>query len=311
MPSAPAILIPHQGDSFYISHTIAQARQSNPDSRLILLGDDINRYYKGVEHYAYSDYFQTAREIGELYRHRNPVPRHAEWLRFCFQKWAFMRDFIKAHELESCFIIDTDVLIFGDLVELRTELAPWGLTVSRAQTGLITATGALSLLQDVTLLDQMVDIMREMFEPSSLSRELDEDYLKHGGDSNPHNPAAVTEMIAIGLLYERNRDRVLNTCPSEYRGQQAIDHNMGVETGWEMQDGLVRLYWENGRPYGLWLEDGEKIPFLGLHCGGKAKWQMKDWVRLSDPAIVRDWKRNRRSFTLHKYARKLRKKLPF
>ncbi len=302
----PAVLWIHQGDSFYLAHSLAQARQSNPGSRLILLGDQANRYYRGVEFYPYQDYFQTAEKLGKLYRHRNPVPEHEDWLRFCFQKWAVMRDFMKAEGVKSSFIVDTDTLIFGDLGQLEAELSDWGFTVSRLPNGKLAASAALTLERDISLMDQLVEIMFEMFEPGELSRQLDEEFEQHGGHANIKNPAAVTEMVALGLLYERNRDRVLNTCPGNYFGSQAIDHNMMVDMGWAMQDDSLRLSWKGDLPHGTWLADSREIPLLALHCSGKGKWMMKDLMRLRDPGVIRDWKRNYRVFLLRKYARKLR-----
>lgn len=65
--SPPPIILIHRGDSFYLAHTIAQARSSNPDSRLILLGDRSNSFYLGVEHHRYVDYFDEAREFAKLF----------------------------------------------------------------------------------------------------------------------------------------------------------------------------------------------------------------------------------------------------
>jgi hypothetical protein len=63
----PPIILIHRGDSFYLAHTIAQARSSNPDGRLILLGDRSNSFYLGVEHHRYEDYFEEAREFAKLF----------------------------------------------------------------------------------------------------------------------------------------------------------------------------------------------------------------------------------------------------
>ncbi|MEM9227145.1 MAG: hypothetical protein AAGA45_04175, partial [Verrucomicrobiota bacterium] len=141
MSDRPAIIITHQGDSFYLAHTIAQTRQSNPRSRLILLGDEAYDYYLGVEHYDYRQYSSEANRLGTLYRHRNAVDEHHEWLRFYFQKWVMIRNFIRQEKLPSTFIIDSNVLLYADLAVLQEQLEHPKFTVSQIELDVESAAG--------------------------------------------------------------------------------------------------------------------------------------------------------------------------
>lgn len=301
MPEPAAILIIHEGDSFYLAHCLAQARQSNPQSRVILLGDGRNAYYRGVEFYRYADYFKDAARIDAIYRHRSA--QHEErWIRFCFQRWLIVREFVRAQGIERLLVIDTDVMVYGDLEAMFAQFAGSGFTVSQANKVFGTAVGSQVLIQDVTLLDELAVIMTEMFEPSALSQRLDE---RFAAEQAAGSGWFVTEMTALNELAERFPERVTDTCPNlrpENRQPAALDHSIyegGL--GWEAEGEFVKHTWIDGRPHARWLADGKLVPLATVHFQGKGKWKMRESLRLSDPAIRRDWQRNARMFLWRKY----------
>src|SRR5258708_11569759 len=55
--SVPIVFI-HYGNSSYLKYTIRSARKSNPEKRIILLGDMSNANLKkfGIDHYCFKDY---------------------------------------------------------------------------------------------------------------------------------------------------------------------------------------------------------------------------------------------------------------
>jgi hypothetical protein len=111
MPPPPIILI-HRGDSFYLAHTIAQARSSNPESRPILLGDRSNSFYLGVERHRYEDYFEQAQKIAKLFTYEYFPTYQYPWILFCHQKYLALRDFVLAQGIEKFLLIDSDVLLY-------------------------------------------------------------------------------------------------------------------------------------------------------------------------------------------------------
>jgi len=111
----PIILI-HRGDSHYLAHSLAQAKSSNPDSRIILLGDRSNSFYKGVEHHRYEKYFDTAKNLSDIYTYEYHPTYQYGWNLFMHQKYPVLNDFCKAHKIKQFVLIDSDVMVMMTLV---------------------------------------------------------------------------------------------------------------------------------------------------------------------------------------------------
>ena len=66
--SLPIIFI-HRSNSEHLKYSLAQARESNPNSTIFLLGDSSNDVYEFVEHRPFVEYFQEAAHFQKLYKH--------------------------------------------------------------------------------------------------------------------------------------------------------------------------------------------------------------------------------------------------
>lgn len=110
---AVPILIVHKGNQEYLHICLKQAHYSNPNSRIILLGDESNKNcLPFVEWYNVHDYYTHASKFEKIYRHFSCNP--FEYERFAFSRWFAINDFMKEQHLEQLFVNDSDVLIFTD-----------------------------------------------------------------------------------------------------------------------------------------------------------------------------------------------------
>jgi hypothetical protein len=55
--SLPIVII-HVNNSEYLSYSLAQAKKSNPESNIVLLGDSSNDCYKFIEHENIFNYYK-------------------------------------------------------------------------------------------------------------------------------------------------------------------------------------------------------------------------------------------------------------
>jgi hypothetical protein len=94
----------------------------NPSKRVILLGDLGNRYYTefGIEHHLFDDY-QEGEELKtfmEVYQFVAGTTHKKEfWTNFVFKRWFLMYNFLKAHQIEQFWTMDSDNLILTDLAK--------------------------------------------------------------------------------------------------------------------------------------------------------------------------------------------------
>jgi hypothetical protein len=122
---APILLI-HYGPAAYLRRTLLCARKTNPDKRIILLGDSSNRRFAagtaeffpfeefsaGTKHARFQEVFQMIQ--GE--RHRFNKHGGVEvWLKFVFRRWFLIEKFLSREGLDSFWTFDSDTLVLAPL----------------------------------------------------------------------------------------------------------------------------------------------------------------------------------------------------
>lgn len=86
------IIFVHTGNAYYLELALSQAKISNPNADIILLGDKYNNKYPYINHFLISDYFESAKEFSEVFFNYSPNKREYEL--FCFQRWFVIKDFL-------------------------------------------------------------------------------------------------------------------------------------------------------------------------------------------------------------------------
>lgn len=125
MTSSPVILC-HYGNSPYLKYTVRALRASNPNSRIVLLGDKSNRWLKQyIEHHYFSAFDQgdLIDEFNRVYRlvAGKESPMHKEgdekrdWIDFVFRRWFMVESFCKNQNIDSFWHFDSDNMILSDL----------------------------------------------------------------------------------------------------------------------------------------------------------------------------------------------------
>lgn len=115
----PVIFI-HKGNSDYLEYTLRCAKSFNPDSRVILLGDETNLHYNGleIEHFFYNNYQGEALSLFQQnfksIRGKNSKPTE-QIIRFWFQRWYHIFYFLKAEQIKRFWTFDSDNLILCNL----------------------------------------------------------------------------------------------------------------------------------------------------------------------------------------------------
>ena len=108
----PIVFI-HRGYSDYMEYSLHQAKYSNPDSEIILLGDAANDRFDFITHVNMKDYFSSAAEFSKTYKHYSSNPYHYEL--FCVQRWFVLKEYMERNNIEKCFVCDTDVMIYSNI----------------------------------------------------------------------------------------------------------------------------------------------------------------------------------------------------
>ena len=284
MPPPPIILI-HRGDSFYLAHTIAQARSSNPESRLILLGDRSNSFYLGVEHHRYEDYFDEAREFAKLFTYEYFPNYQYPWILFCHQKYFALRDFVRAQGIDRFLLIDSDVMVYEAIEPYFDYYRNYRMTLSASSP--TSAQAAFTLVNDSSIIGDLCDIFNDLFcsSPEKLQTRFGTD--------------CFTEMLGLGLLMQKQTSRVKNTYDDD--DGFVVHHNLLDDLRFVKEGEGSQIFWHENIP--MLQRHGSrnlsKSPILHFH--GHAKRKMGRHLRIRGMATCLDHCANRIMSAAAKY----------
>jgi hypothetical protein len=139
MESCAPIVFVHYGASSFLRQTLRAARTTNPDKPVWFLGDENNqRFCPPDVHYVPIARFtdrkgpQRLREafvpiIGTSHRFNKAGGQEA-WLRFVFERWFIILEFLREYQINAFWTFDSDTLIHCDLAAREERLACYDAT---------------------------------------------------------------------------------------------------------------------------------------------------------------------------------------
>lgn len=256
----PVVFI-HSGDSPHLVYALAQAAASNPSSPIILLGDDANAHYAQVEHHRLSDYFVAATSFARVYQHFSTHPESFELI--CFQRWFALDEFMTRHRIERCVYLDSDVLLYADVTSEMDKFRQFDFTLCW------NTIGCVFFVNRREGLDQLCRFITDTYATKN-SYTYDR-MVAHYATRLKHDlPGGVCDMTALQLYSEQYFGSVGEA--SYVIDGSVYDPNINVpHPGFEMENDVKKVSWENGVPYGTYVRTGERVRFNSLHFNGSAK----------------------------------------
>ena len=112
------IIFFHEGFSPYLPFVVRQAKKSNPDARIHLLGDRSNRIL-GLDyhHHILSSDSPRLTEFRRIYRHLHPG--HLEDERRCIERWFILAKFLEEKQIGEFLFLDSDMVLLTEIGALR------------------------------------------------------------------------------------------------------------------------------------------------------------------------------------------------
>jgi hypothetical protein len=133
------IVFVHYGPARYVRWALASARKSNPETRVVFLGDESNRANAAgvADFYLFDDFgfgelineFDNSFVVLQGENHRFTKQGGIEaWLRFVFRRWFLIGEFLECEEIDSFWTFDSDTLIFSLLRSREDRFAGYEAT---------------------------------------------------------------------------------------------------------------------------------------------------------------------------------------
>lgn len=272
------IIVVHFGASPYLDVCLQKAKETNPASRVILLGDAANAGIPPVcdglaEHYDVR-HLHTAdiTELENIYRHRSSLREDFEL--FCIKRWFYLRNFCREQGIPRCLCLDSDVLVFCDVTREAEAFPPCDITVGKWDDNAYLIHTAFVYRTEIfnRFTDYILNVYRH---PDILAGVVAANRKKNGNVwiSDMHlfyDFAQKDERIRLAFLEDRLRDDGVCFDPR-------ISNTSGFLSmkKWLFLRRMKRITFENGVPYGILKAGRRKIPFRTIHYNGSAKFLMK------------------------------------
>jgi hypothetical protein len=273
------IIFFHQGNSKYLKYSLKQARTFNPHSPVYLLGDERNDRYPFITHVFADKYAPAVKAFSAVYRHLSSNDKEYELN--CFLRWFYIKAFCRENNIEEFIYLDSDVLLFQDV----NEMLPFFQNAAIANTADSTGMPAFTYFKDhKAIVDFCNYLLRAYTEPTAI-KELDGFY-----EPFVTPPGMMGGVCDMTLFHFYFRDHPNDTLKIDLIDNElAVDVSINNSDGYEMENGLKKVYWQNNLPYCKRINDGKLIRFATLHYQGDAKNLMAKHFKGGGYALRRAW----------------------
>ncbi|CCH57003.1 hypothetical protein BN8_06398 [Fibrisoma limi BUZ 3] len=298
---APAtIIIVHRGNPYYLAYCLRQARYTNPQASICLLGDDTNRHLatQGIFHFPILHYWAKAERFMYLYKHLSDRPYTYEL--FCLQRWFVLLEFMQDQQLANCIHLDSDVLLF-DRLDTEDDYPANADTL-----GFVHWIPHVLYVGSQAALQHWCGFIEQHYLDTSRLRLLEELYFEYLEGSHA-SFVGVSDMTLLELYQRQYAERTVSLLKRRETDTAVHDDNVNDASGFLAGHGLgKRIIWQQGVPFATY--EGRLIRLRSLHCQGNAKtlmpllstfpkagMQVAYWgavCRQSLPQLARNWCRS-------------------
>ena len=265
----PIIFI-HRGWSPYLYHVLKQARLSNPDAPIYLLGDASNKIFsKLITHEHYLDYFTEAAQFQTYYQHRDTCAYN--YTLFAFQRHFILKEFLMARDLTRCFHADSDLMIYCDITAESEKFKHFDCTMTWEPEHFVASPHG-SFWNNVETLKTFCAFVMNMYQQKD-SENFQRMLGHYENLQRQKQEGGIIDMTAL-WLFRLNQGAAIGDMQTVIAGT-TYDHNINTAQNgqfrYELRQGVKKILWENHVPFGIVSATGQKVRFNALHFQGNAK----------------------------------------
>ena len=248
-------------------YCLAQARRSNPQSDIILIGDAAHGY-EFAHHDYILNYFTMAEEFAGIYKHVAKDARF-DFILFCFQRWFVLLEFMSAFGLESCVHIDPDVMLYTDVTAWSLGHRYFDFRLSAHPN--FGVSGHYNFIGSRLALEKYCDYVLETYskpprQKTAASRMRRAVWGKGAGYITDMD--AFAEVRDAGICSFENLSMVANG--------SVWDANINSPDRFEFDRGMKSMYWIGEHAYCRAMNTEAPVRFHALHFNARAKKYMRN-----------------------------------
>ena len=254
----PPIIFIHKGDSDYLQHTLKSAKIFNPNTRIILLGDESNKHYQeeiGIEYFSFSQCEgEESQKFDKNFKYIAGTQEGGGewWVRFVFKRWFHLLNFVRSNHIRRFWTFDSDNLILSNLEDQVSKFLEYDCT-EQCNGWCING-----LVNGLEVIKGYIDKINDLF--------LDTNYLDKQRREFINNPTwAFTEMRAY-VEYKESvpfKSVSLNTIIDGETFDECLCQQHDMEM--EVEGGKKKLYFENGNLYERYLPTQQLVKLNSIN----------------------------------------------
>ena len=268
----------HAGNQPYLETAIRHATQ---DNKVILIGDESNSHLGALEkvtHVYLGDCSKDVDRFLSLYKHLHTGGKQFE--EWCFIRWFAIRNVAEQLGLTEAFYSDSDNLIYSDLNEvyIQNDSPSLALSVPAYQPPYRhSATGEVSYWS-YDKLNEFCNFILNIYEDEFDFGLLTDKWAYH---LENNLAGGICDMTVLWHFCNENSHKVITKILS---GNTTFDHSINNASNYEndeylMENGLKKIEFIDGNPYGFNLIHQKKVRFHNLQFQGNTKHLMESYVR--------------------------------
>ena len=255
------IIFIHRGSQYYLFLALAQARASNPESEIVLLGDnqalmnpDFFLQYR-INFDLISSYLNSASIFKKIYVHDSS--NTFEYERFCFERWFIVKDYIEKNGITKNFCcLDSDAILYAHVGNVFNLL--------KSDLNTCDCVGPQFLFfKSIDILKQYCNFITSVFIDESVKRELYTFISKNRAIL----PSHINDMATLGLFAKK---KALVDIGIESEIGVIFDENVIFSQGLITNFFGKRIFRVHGASY-FKRRSGEYIRAGGIHAQGQSK----------------------------------------
>jgi hypothetical protein len=194
----PIIFI-HNQNSDYLPLSLWQARKSNPETEVILIGDSENAHFKHlVTHVDKRQYLKKADEFAKKFVNFSTNSHDFELI--CLQRWFILEEFLRQNNIEKCLYLDSDILLFGNVKSEIHRFRFFGMTIAGIS-------GHSNYINDIEVLSEFCQYIEKAYESPEAISILEEKYKVF---RETHEAGGISDMTFFVEFKEEFPDHIID-----------------------------------------------------------------------------------------------------
>jgi hypothetical protein len=266
-----SIIFIHKGYDEYMEFTLRQVKYSNPNSDIILLGDESNNKFPFLKHVDLNKFHESATEFAKIYKHYSTNPYNFEL--FCFQRWFIIKEFLEKNNYSKTFVFDTDIMLYSNISQyyknnLKENISA-GLCVCNNSN-----INACTSFWTYKSLNKFCNFLCKSY--------INENYLHKYKNvwqnlQKQKRPGGACDMTALSFHYENiDKKQVLKL--NGITASSTFDENINTPNGLTLNEysynRIKSIELQNKQPYCFNQKHKKSILFNSLHFQGSAKFKV-------------------------------------